>query len=53
MSSRGKGEGGDPESRQDLVCLRVKVRRGDLEFGSFLILSPGCSLGGQAGMAGR
>lgn len=41
------------KNRQALVCLGVKVRKGDLESGSFLILSPGTSLEGQADMAGH
>lgn len=39
------------ENRQALVCLGVKVRNGDLESGSFLVLSPDASLEGQADMA--
>lgn len=59
MSSMGTGSGGSgeegrvPGSRWDLFCLGVKVRQGDLESGSFLILSPGCFLGRQAGRQAR
>lgn len=54
MSSRRKSEGGRlGRTDRPLVCLQVKVRKEDLESESFLILSPGCFLWGQAGMAGH
>lgn len=43
---------GPSKNRQASIRLGVKVRKGGLVSGSFLILRPGASLEGQAGMAG-
>lgn len=49
-----QGESVGPRNdRQALAFQGMEVRKGDLESGNFLILSPGCLLGGQAGMAGH